>query len=84
MGLTFRSAMAAALGAARATERATAGLARRAEGAFESALASGDADVQGAAERFRAAHRAHVDAMTELAEIEAELGDDASEDALAA
>ena len=49
----------------------TAGMAARAESAFEGALASGGSDVQAAAERFRAAHRAHVEARTEVAELEA-------------
>ena len=84
MGLSYRGAMTAALAAARETEAATARLAHRAEGLFESALVSGGADVEAAAERFRTAHRAHVDAMTEVAELEAELGEDVFEDILAA
>ena len=77
MGLNLHTALATALRAARETEAATARLAHRAEGLFESALASGGADVQAAAERFRAAHAAHVDAMAEVAELEAELGEEA-------
>lgn len=65
---TLRSSLAEALAAEAAAGRA----ARRAEDAFEGALASGSGE-QAAAERYRAAHRAHVDAMTEVAEVEAAL-----------
>ena len=73
IGFDHRAAMAAALDAALAAEAVASRAARRAEAAFEAARASGGADVQAVAERFRAAHRAHVDARTEVAEIEAAL-----------
>ena len=79
MGLDFQRAMGTALLAARDAEGAAARASRRAEAAFEAARAFGGTDVQAAAERFRAAHRAHVEARAELAEIEA-----AEEEALAA
>lgn len=81
LGLSYRSAMSAALDAARMGERIAAAASRRAEASFATALAGDGADAQAAAERFRAAHRAHVEARTELAELEAVLAED---DALAA
>ena len=81
IGFDHRMAMATALDAARAAEIAAARVARRAENRFEGALASGGDDVQAEAERFRAAHRAHVEARTEVAEIEAALEEDGWADA---
>ena len=71
IGFDFRRAMGTALDAARDAEAAAARASRRAECAFEAARMTGG-DVQAAAERFRAAHRAHVEARAEVAEIEAE------------
>ena len=79
IGLSFPKAVSAALDAARAAETVAARAARRAEWDFERARAFGGGDVQAAAERFRAAHRAHVEARIERGEVEA-----AREDALAA
>ena len=73
IGFDYGASMMAALTGARSAEAAAARSARRAEDAFEDALASGGADVQAAAERFRTAHRAYVEARTEVAEIEAAL-----------
>ena len=71
IGFDFRTAMGTALDAARDVEAVAAQASRRAERAFEVAR-TGGGDVQGAAERFRAAHRAHVEARAEVAEVEAE------------
>lgn len=74
LGFDYEASLRAALADALATASAAGRLARRAEDAFEGALASGCGE-EAAAERYRAAHRAHVDAMTELAEVEAALGE---------
>lgn len=73
IGFDYDASLRTALAEARSAAAAAGRVARRAEDAFEGARASGGADVQAAAERFRAAHRAHVDAMSEVAEIEAAL-----------
>ena len=80
IGLDLGAAMTAALDAARDAEVMAARTARRAEAAFEHARVHGAADVQAAAERFRAAHRVHMGARDEVAEIEAAM----TEEALAA
>lgn len=77
IGLDFDTAMTGALEAARDAEAAAARAARHAEAAFEHARAHGGADVQAAAERFRAAHRVHMEAREEVAEIEAATGEEA-------
>ena len=80
IGLDLDAAMMGALEAARRAEAAAARAAGRAEAAFERARVHGGADVQAAAERFRAAHRLHMEAREEVAEIEAAT----TEEALAA
>lgn len=72
IGFDYDGALRTALADARAAASAAARVARRAESAFDGARASNHGE-QAAAERFRGAHRAHVEALTEVAETEAAL-----------